>query len=79
MMHVLAAEGGYQVFHLRGGEWCAPSRPVATALLAIVVGFVLVRGVLADDQGTHEDERDRQGDPRGRDGLPAAPVQDDRS
>src|SRR5215831_10398764 len=40
MTHVLAAEGGYQTFHLSGGEW------------AILVGFVLMRGVLAQDQGT---------------------------
>ena len=52
MMHLLAAEGGYQVFKLRGIDkfWLVFSG--ATALLAIVVGFALMRGVLAADQGT---------------------------
>ncbi len=48
----LAAEGGYQVFELRGGEWFWLLFSAATALLAILVGFGLVRGVLAADQGT---------------------------
>src|SRR5947207_696280 len=52
MTHVLAAEGGYQAFHLRGIEWFWLVFSVATALLAIAVGFYLVRGVLAADQGT---------------------------
>jgi K(+)-stimulated pyrophosphate-energized sodium pump len=48
----LAAEGGYQVFELRGGEWFWLLFSAATALLAILGGFGLVRGVLAADQGT---------------------------
>ena len=48
----LAAEGGYQVFNLRGGEWAWLILSAATAILAIVIGFVLRRGVLAADQGT---------------------------
>ena len=52
MMHVLAAEGGYQAFHLRGIEWFWLFFAGATALLAILVGFALMRGVLAADQGT---------------------------
>ncbi len=48
----LAAEGGYQVFRLGGGEWFWLVFSGVTALLAIAVGFVLVRGVLASDQGT---------------------------
>jgi len=52
MMHVLAAEGGYQAFHLGGAEWFWLIFSAATAVLAIVVGLVLVRGVLAADRGT---------------------------
>jgi len=49
---VLAAEGGYQLFELKAGEWGWLIFSAATAVLAIVVGMVLVRGVLAADQGT---------------------------
>src|SRR5947209_5541914 len=52
MTHVLASEGGYQAFHLGGAEWFWLFFSAATAILAIVVGFYLVRGVLAADQGT---------------------------
>src|SRR5205807_10103387 len=52
MTNVLAAEGGYQKFTLGGGEWFWLFFSAATAVLAIVVGFYLVRGVLAADQGT---------------------------
>src|ERR687892_383820 len=48
----LAAEGGYQVFELRGGEWFWLVLSAGTAILAIIVGFVLRQGVLAADQGT---------------------------
>ncbi|MDQ4090537.1 MAG: sodium/proton-translocating pyrophosphatase, partial [Actinomycetota bacterium] len=48
----LAAEGGWQDFDLRGGEFAWLFFSVATALLAIVVGFSLMKGVLAADQGT---------------------------
>jgi K(+)-stimulated pyrophosphate-energized sodium pump len=52
MTHVLAAEGGYQAFHLGGAEWFWLFFSAATAVLAVVVGFYLMRGVLAADQGT---------------------------
>jgi len=52
MTHVLASEGGYQVFHLGGAEWFWLFFSAATAVLSILVGFYLVRGVLAADQGT---------------------------
>jgi K(+)-stimulated pyrophosphate-energized sodium pump len=52
MTNILASEGGYQSFELKGGEWFWLLFAAATALLAIAVGFVLVRGVLAADQGT---------------------------
>src|SRR5579862_5081794 len=52
MINVLAAEGGYQVFHLRGSDklWLLASG--LTALLAIGVGFLLAKSVLAEDPGT---------------------------
>jgi K(+)-stimulated pyrophosphate-energized sodium pump len=52
MVRLLAAEGGYQAFTLRGGEWFILIGAALTALLAIGVGFALMRGVLAADQGT---------------------------
>ncbi|HEY1741258.1 MAG TPA: sodium-translocating pyrophosphatase, partial [Acidimicrobiia bacterium] len=52
MSHLLAAEGGYQQFSLHGGEWAILIGSVITAVLAILVGFVLMRGVLAQDEGT---------------------------
>ncbi|MCU1430103.1 MAG: sodium-translocating pyrophosphatase [Actinomycetia bacterium] len=52
MTHVLAAEGGYQNFSLHGGEWLILIGSAVTALLAILVGFVLMRAVLAEDEGT---------------------------
>jgi K(+)-stimulated pyrophosphate-energized sodium pump len=51
-MNVLAAEGGYQVFKLGSTEWALLVGSALTALLALAVGFYLVRGVLAADQGT---------------------------
>jgi K(+)-stimulated pyrophosphate-energized sodium pump len=51
-MPSLAAEGGYQVFTLDGAAWFWLIFSAVTALLAIAVGFYLVRGVLASDQGT---------------------------
>jgi K(+)-stimulated pyrophosphate-energized sodium pump len=47
-----AAEGGYQEFELGGSEFFWLFFSAATAILAIVVGFALMRGVLAADQGT---------------------------
>src|SRR5918997_2096938 len=52
MVQLFAAEGGYQEFTLRGGEWFILIGSALTALLALVVGFVLMKGVLAADQGT---------------------------
>ncbi len=54
MTHVLAAEGGYQTFYLHGGEWLILLASVATALLALLVGLFLMRGVLAADEGTEK-------------------------
>src|SRR5436190_12115399 len=48
----LAAEGGYQVFNLAGGEWFWLILSACTAILAIVIGFVLRQGVLGAEEGT---------------------------
>src|SRR5689334_9583211 len=52
MINLLAAEGGWQDFELGGGEWFWLVFSAVTALLALGVGFSLMRGVLAADQGT---------------------------
>ncbi len=52
MITVLAAEGGYQEFTLGSAEWAWLLVSVATALIALAVGFMLSRGVLKADQGT---------------------------
>ncbi|HEY8544002.1 MAG TPA: sodium/proton-translocating pyrophosphatase, partial [Acidimicrobiales bacterium] len=52
MPALFAAEGGYQDFTLRGGEWFVLVGSALTALLAIGVGFLLMQSVLKADQGT---------------------------
>ena len=52
MLPVLAAEGGFQVFKLHGGEWTILVLSGLSALVAIAVGFYLAKDVLARDQGT---------------------------
>jgi K(+)-stimulated pyrophosphate-energized sodium pump len=52
MTPVLAAEGGYQDFTLGGQEWFWLIFSGVTALLALAVGFALMKGVLAAEQGT---------------------------
>jgi K(+)-stimulated pyrophosphate-energized sodium pump len=49
---LLATEGGYQDFHLHGGEWLMLAFSGVTAILALLVGLSLAKGVLASDQGT---------------------------
>ena len=51
-LQFLAAEGGYQAFHLRGIEWFWLIFSVGTALLAIGVGAFLMKDVLDAPQGT---------------------------
>ena len=48
----LVAEGGYQPFHLHSSEWIWLIFAAACGLIAIATGFILMRGVLAADQGT---------------------------
>ena len=52
MTHLLASEGGYQTFELGGTEWFWLIFSAGTAVLAILVVFFLMRGVLAAEQGT---------------------------
>ncbi|MGQ0743442.1 MAG: sodium-translocating pyrophosphatase [Acidimicrobiales bacterium] len=49
---LLAAEGGYQTFELGSTEFAWLIFSAITALLALGVGFSLMKGVLAADQGT---------------------------
>ena len=49
---IIAAEGGYQTFELGGAEWWWLIFSAVTALVAIAVGFSLMRGVLAAPTGT---------------------------
>ncbi len=51
-LSLFGAEGGWQEFALRGGEWTVLLLSVAAALLAIGVGFYLAKSVLAADEGT---------------------------
>jgi len=47
-----AAEGGWQDFTLGGKEWGLIAFSGITAVLAVLVGFSLMRGVLAAEEGT---------------------------
>ncbi len=49
---LLAVEGGYQEFILRGGEKLVLLVAGLSSLLAIAVGFYLMKQVLAMDQGS---------------------------
>jgi K(+)-stimulated pyrophosphate-energized sodium pump len=49
---LLASEGGWQEFTLQGGEWLVLLLSGLAALLAIAVGFYLMKSVLAADEGT---------------------------
>ena len=52
MNALLASEGGWQDFTLKGGEWLVLALSGAASLLAIAVGFFLAKSVLAQDEGT---------------------------
>jgi K(+)-stimulated pyrophosphate-energized sodium pump len=49
---VLAAEGGWQQFTLKGGEWAILGFSGFSAILAIAVGAYLSKDVLSRDQGS---------------------------
>ena len=51
-MPAIIAEGGYQVFDLKGGEWAILWLSVAAAVLAIIVGLFLAKSVMAADEGS---------------------------
>ena len=52
MSSFFAAEGGWQQFTLRGGEWAVLWLSAAAAVLALGVGFFLVRKVMAEPEGS---------------------------
>ena len=54
MSSLLAAEGGYQAFTLGSKEWAWLGFAAGVAVLALILGFILMRGVLAKDPGTDE-------------------------
>ena len=51
-MYSVIAEGSYQVFKLGSTEWAWLWFSAATAVLALLVGFFLMKGVLAAETGT---------------------------
>ncbi|MCU1390084.1 MAG: vacuolar-type H(+)-translocating pyrophosphatase [Ilumatobacteraceae bacterium] len=51
-MSGLLAEGGYQEFTLRGGEWAVIALSIAAALIALGVGLYLAKSVMAADAGS---------------------------
>ena len=52
MLGIFAAEGGWQDFTLKGGEWAVLWLSAAAALLALGVGFFLVKKVMAESEGS---------------------------
>jgi K(+)-stimulated pyrophosphate-energized sodium pump len=51
---LLASEGGWQAFTLKGGEWAILGLSGAAAILALLVGWFLAVQVLKEDQGTEK-------------------------
>jgi K(+)-stimulated pyrophosphate-energized sodium pump len=54
MTQVIAAEGGYQAFTLSSTEWGWLIFAGAVSIVALLLGVVLMRGVLAKEQGTEK-------------------------
>ncbi|MFM1761187.1 MAG: hypothetical protein RL478_797 [Actinomycetota bacterium] len=52
MTSLLATEGGWQTFTLKGGEWLILGLSGASAVLALLVGWYLMIKVLQEDEGT---------------------------
>ena len=52
MTSLLATEGGWQSFTLKGGEWLILGLSGASAILALLVGWYLMIKVLQEDEGT---------------------------
>ncbi len=51
-MSGIFAEGGYQQFTLRGGEWAVMLLSIAAALIALGVGLYLAKSVMKADPGS---------------------------
>ena len=51
-MPALIAEGGFQEFTLKGGEWAVLLLSALAALIAIAVGLFLAKLVMAEDEGS---------------------------
>src|SRR6478736_7551631 len=54
MTQVLAAEGGYQAFNLSGSEWGWLIFAAVVAVVALLLGVVLMRGFLNEEQTTEK-------------------------
>ena len=52
MLGIFAAEGGWQQFELKGGEWAVLWLSAVAALIALGVGFFLVKKVMAESEGS---------------------------
>ncbi len=52
MTSLLASEGGWQEFTLKGGEWLILAMSGLSAVLALAVGWFLAVRVLREDEGT---------------------------
>ncbi|MHB1089933.1 MAG: sodium-translocating pyrophosphatase [Ilumatobacteraceae bacterium] len=52
MTSLLASEGGWQEFTLKGGEWLILAMSGSAAVLALAVGWFLAVRVLREDEGT---------------------------
>src|SRR5262245_10839469 len=52
MTGLLATEGGWQEFTLSSTDWALIIFSGVTAIVAVLIGFVLMKGVLAADEGT---------------------------
>ena len=65
---LFASEGGYQN-QLSSNDKLILWGVIACGVIGILTAVVLIRGVLAADEGSGQDARDRQGDPGGRGGF----------
>src|SRR6478736_5739413 len=54
MLQTSAAEGGYQVFSFHSSEWFWLIFAAVVSIVALVVGWMMMRGVLSKDAGTDE-------------------------
>jgi len=53
-MQPIFAEGGYQLFKFGSSEWAVLYFCIGTAIVALIAGFVMMKGVLAKETGTTE-------------------------